>query len=233
MTSGIQCLCHLGQFTMSALNEILKQLVADACTHPPGGSARQRCIQEIYRQVMKSGKLWTENTPYYEDALQETWEYCCQHLEDYDPNLSAVTTWIDHCLKRTLRRWRDRQNRQQQRQANPMSTDDDTTIDPLDNLAANPGSSQAIQMWQTTMTWVREDPDGKLQQTCFRKRPEINAQILFLKRFPSETPWQDIANEFNLTPAEAKDLPKFYNRNCRPLLREFGVAQGYIEEKTK
>lgn len=232
MTSGIQCLCHLGQFTMSALNETLKQLVADACTHPPRGSARQWCIQEIYRLVMKSGKLWKENTLYYEDALQETWEYCCQHLEEYDPNLSAVTTWIDHCLKRTLRRWRDRQNREKQRQAHPIGSDEDTTIDPLDNLAAHPGSSQAIQMWQTTMTWVRDDPEGKLQQTYFRNRPEINAQILFLKRFPSETPWQDIANEFNLTPAEAKDLPKFYNRNCRPLLREFGVAQGYIE-KTK
>jgi hypothetical protein len=77
---------------------------------------------------------------------------------------------------------------------------------------------------------VQADPDGELQKTCFRNRPEINCQILFLKRFPAETPWSEIAAEFSLTPAEAKDLPKFYNRRCLPLVRKFGIAQGYIEE---
>ncbi|MGQ4650249.1 sigma-70 family RNA polymerase sigma factor [Lyngbya aestuarii] len=213
---------------MSALHETLKQLVADACTHPPRSVARQQCIQEIYRLVVNSGKIWKENTPYYSDAFQETWEYCCQHLEDYNPKISAVTTWIDTRLKWTLKKWRDRQNQEQQRQANPIASDEDTPRHPLDNLASNPGASQAMQIWQATVTWVQQDPEGKLQQTCFRKRPEINAQALFLKRFPSETPWQEIAQEFELTPAQAKDLPKFYNRNCLPLLREFGVVQGYI-----
>ncbi len=218
---------------MSALNDTLKQLVADACTHPPRSATRQQCIQQIYSLVMKSGKLWKENTPYYGDALQETWEHCCQHLEDYNPALSAVTTWIDTRLKWTLRKWRDRQNRDQQRQANPPPSDDGNTINPIDNLASNPGASRALHIWQATVAWVRDDPEGKLQQTCFRKRPEINAQVLFLKRFPSETPWQEIADEFALNPRDAKELPKFYNRRCRPLLREFGIAQGYIEEKTK
>ncbi|NES18930.1 MAG: sigma-70 family RNA polymerase sigma factor [Symploca sp. SIO3E6] len=218
---------------MSALNETLKQLVAEACTHLPRSAARQLCIQEIYSLVIKSGNLWNENTPYYSDAFQETWEYCCQNLEKYNPELSAVTTWIDTRLKWTLQKWRDRQNQQKQRQVNPIGTDDGNTINPLDNLASNPGASRAIQIWQATVRWVQEDSDGKLRQTCFRKRPEINAQVLFLKRFPSETPWQDIAKEFDLNSAEAKDLPKFYNRSCRPLLREFGVLQGYIEEKKK
>lgn len=221
------------QFNMSALNETLKQLVADACTHPPRSVARQRCIQEIYRQVMKSGKLWKENTSYYSDALQETWEYCCQNLEQYNPSISAVTTWIDTRLKWMLRKWQSRQNREQRRQVNPIQTNDSKTPELVETLASNQDIGRVLQIWQTTITWVQKDPDGKLQRTCFRKRREINAQVLFLKRFPSETPWQDIAKEFNLTPAQAKDLPKFYNRNCLPLLREFGVAQGYIEEKNK
>jgi len=221
---------------MSALNESenLKQLVAQACTYPPRSAARQRCVQKIYRLVMKSGKLWNENTPFYSDALQETWEYCCQHLEEYDSSLSGVTTWIDTRLKWTLHKWRTRQNREQQRQVNhQITTNDGITRHTLDNLASNPGASRAMQIWQATVRWVQEDPEGKLRQTYFRKRPEINAQVLFLKRFPSETPWQDIANEFDLNSAQAKDLPKFYNRSCRPLLQEFGVAEGYIEEKKK
>jgi len=30
--------------------------------------------------------------------------------------------------------------------------------------------------------------------------------------------------------AEAKDLPKFYSRRCKPLLEQFIIAQGYIDE---
>jgi len=216
---------------MSALNETLKQLVADACTHPPRSLERQRCIQEIYRLVMRSGRLWQESTPYYGDALQETWEHCCQHLEEYDPARSAVTTWIDNRLKWTLKKWRDRQLRDQERTANPVQTDSGDTLSPLDALSSNSSLDQAEQMWRTTLNWVRADPDGKLQATCFRRRPEINAQVLFLKRFPSETPWQEIAREFDLNQKDAENLPKFYNRNCLRLLREFGIAQGYLEEK--
>ncbi|NEP08886.1 MAG: hypothetical protein F6K14_01260 [Symploca sp. SIO2C1] len=73
----------------------------------------------------------------------------------------AVTTWIDTRLKWTLQKWRDRQNRQKQRQANPIGLDDGNTINPLDNLASNLGASRAMQIWQTTIRWVQEDPDGK------------------------------------------------------------------------
>ena len=119
---------------MSALNETLKQLVADACAHSHRSFERQRCIQEIYQRVMRSGRLWTENTPYYGDALQETWEYCCQHLDKYDPTLSAVTTWINNRLRWTLKKWRDRQLRDQNRMANPISTEDSNPLNPLDIL---------------------------------------------------------------------------------------------------
>lgn len=218
---------------MSALNETLKQLVIDACTHPPRSVERQQCIQQIYQLVMRSGKLWKENTPYYGDALQEAWEYCCEHLDEYDSTLSAVITWIDYRLKWTLKKWRDRQLREQTRITHPIQTEEGNTLNPIDTLASDPGIEQAEQIWHNTLNWVRADPNGELQATCFRKRPEINAQVLFLKRFPSETPWQTIAQEFALTPAEAKDLPKFYNRNCLPLLRRFGVTQGYLEENQK
>jgi hypothetical protein len=79
-----------------------------------------------------------------------------------------------------------------------------------------------------TLNWVETDLDGELRKTCFRKRPEINAQALCLRKITSETPWEDVAAEFKLTPSEAKDLPKFYSRKCKPLLQKFGFDQGYI-----
>ncbi|MBD2000298.1 sigma-70 family RNA polymerase sigma factor [Leptolyngbya sp. FACHB-541] len=216
---------------MKDLDETLRQLVAEACTHPPKSVDRQRALQEIYRLVMKSGKLWREYTPYYADALQQMWEYCCQHLEEYDPTLSGVITWLDNYLKKQLRLFRDRRSRDYKRRAGVEQTEQGNFVDPVDRLPARPELEPTLDVWEKTMNWVQTDPQGILQATCFRKRADINAQTLFLMRFPSETSWQVIADRFHLTPAEAKDLPKFYNRRCLPLLRNFGISQGYLDEE--
>ncbi|MEG4076239.1 hypothetical protein QUA30_26805, partial [Microcoleus sp. Pol14C2] len=41
-----------------------------------------------------------------------------------------------------------------------------------------------------------------------------------------ETPWKNIALEFNLPPSTA---PNFYKRECLPRLRNFAKNQGYLE----
>lgn len=215
---------------MCNLNEKLKQIVTEACSCAPRSAERQRCIGKLYKLVMTSGKLWQENSPHYSDALQETWEYCCQHLEDYDPSLSAVTTWINTRLQWTLKKWRDRQIRDTNRHINPSSTQESELLNPVDRLSDNSQVERAKEIWEETLNWVRSDPDGILQKIYFRDKKNINAQVLFLMRFPSETPWAAIAQQFLLTEAEAKDLPKFYNRKCLPFLRQFGIRQGYLDE---
>ncbi len=217
--------------TKNKLNEKLRQLMADACTHPTGSLERQQKLSQVYRLVMKSGKLWQERTPYYNDALQEMWEYCCQHPEEYDSNLKQVITWLDDELKKRLRRYRYAKKKQQERQMNTLPSESKQFTDPVDNLRARPDIQPVLDIWFNTQNWVLTDPEGVLRRTCFRKRPEVNCQALFLQRFPAETPWKKIAERFELTPAEAKDLPKWYNRNCLPLLRKFGVVQEYIEER--
>jgi hypothetical protein len=213
---------------MTDLDETLRKLVAEACTYPPRSLKRQQTIERIYRLVMKSGRLWREYTPYYGDALQEMWVYCCQHLEEYDPSLSGVITWLDNYLKKQLRLFRDRQNRDQRRRANPIQTEQGDILDLTDSIPARPPIEPVFDLWEKVLEWVESDPDGVLRRTCFRKRPEINAQELFLMRFPPETSWQTIAECFHLNPAEVKDLPKFYNRRCLPLLRNFGISEGYL-----
>lgn len=215
---------------MEDLNEQLRQLVAEARTHPPQSLPRQQKLQQLYRLVMKSGKLWKEYTPDYNDALQQMWEYCCQNIEQYDPTLSNVITWLDDYLKKRLRNLRDAKYRQQAREQKALATETGEIVDPVQHLPARPDIQPILDIWEHTLNWVQTDPDGMLRGTCFRQRAEINCQALFLLRFPSETPWQTIAERFALTPSAAKDLPKWYNRNCLPLLRKFGASQGYIEE---
>ena len=223
--------CPMFNSIMDKLDEKLRQLIAEACSYPAKSLQRQQRLSEVYRLVTKSRKLWREPVPYYNDALQEMWEFCCQNPELYDPSECRVTTWLDDELKKRLRRLRDGKRRQQQRQIADRQNQDGKTLDSVANLPARPDIEPAIEIMNATLTWVATDPDGTLRQTLFRKRADINCQALIRRRFPAETPWKEIATEFNLTPSEATDLPKFYNRKCLPLLRSFGVAQGYIEEQ--
>lgn len=215
---------------MSTLDQTLQDLIAEAQSLNPKSLKQQQCLQKIYCLVMKSGKLWREYVPYYGDAVQQMWEYCCQHLDEYDPEVGAVTSWFNFRLKKELRRFRDQTKRSLDRTAFPTTTSDGKRLDPVDTLPARPTIDPVLDILDKTLAWVKADPDGQLQATRFRKRADINAQVLFLKRFPSETPWSAIAADFDLNTAEAKDLPKFYNRRCLPLLRKFGILQGYIEE---
>ncbi len=195
---------------------------------PSGSPERQQKLSELFRRVMKSRKLWQEPTEYYNDALQEMWEYCCHHLEEYDPTRAGVITWLDYHLKRNLRRFRDRKIREGRRQQTSYRTEDGQQLDPLDRVEAKADIQPCLEMWERTLQWVQADPKGILQNACFRRRPEINAQTLFLQRFPSETPWRNIAQQYALNPAEAKDLPKWYNRRCLPLVRQFAITQGWL-----
>ena len=132
-------------------------------------------------------------------------------------------------LKKRLRNLRDATNRRQQREAVVIQSEDGNNLDQMANVVARPDIQPTIDIWQQTLHWVKTDADGVLRNTCFRKNVDINCQTIFLMRFPSETPWQTIAEKFALTPSEAKDLPKWYNRKCLPLLRNFGISQGYID----
>jgi hypothetical protein len=213
------------------LDKKLRTLVAEACNHPPKSLERRQNLGEVHRLVMKSGKLWREYAPYYNDALQEMWEFCCKNPEQYDPTLKSVITWLDDYLKKRLRNLRDARYRQQRREITALATESGETTDPIANLPARTDIQPVLEIWEKTLEWVQADPDNVLRCTCFRKYSNVNCQALILRRFPSETPWSTIAAEFNLTPSEAKDLPKVYSRRCLPLLRNFAVSQGYVEEK--
>ena len=208
----------------------LRQLIAKACHHPPKSLERRRIISKVHQLVMKSGKLWKEyNAPYYNDALQQMWEYCTQHPEEYDPEVNQVTTWLNDYLKKRLRNFRDAKKRNQRRHVSSWQNSEGKVNNPIDSQAAPEDIQPTLDIWKKTVEWVEKDPDGVLQKVCFRKRPEINAQVLILRRLPPDEPWKNIATEFNLNPAEAKDLPKFYSRKCIPLLRQFGTKRGYID----
>jgi hypothetical protein len=178
-------------------------------------------------------KLWRETTPYYQDALQQTWMFFCQNVceattgEAYDPERSSLITWLNFYLKRQLQQYFTDAQKQQARtvstSSNRLSFDDDQATDPVDRLAAPPDLPPLLE---EVRKWVEKDAARELRRVHIANHPEVNCQVLLLRRLPPETSWKALSKEFKLP---VSTLSNFYQRQCLPRLCQFGKAQGYLE----
>lgn len=217
-----------------SLSQQLQQLVAQACSHPPKSLMRRQKLNAIVRSIVKSGKLWQENTPHYHDALQQTWVYFCRNVceantaeRPFDPNRGSVITWLDKYLKKRLLDCSIEQTKNHNKVTLSPCSEDSETIDIINNLENPPTHSDSpLTILEETRQWVLTDPDGELKSVHIKERPDVTCQILILRRLPPETSWKNIALEFNLPPSTA---PNFYQRECLPRLRNFAKNQGYLE----
>jgi hypothetical protein len=211
---------------MKQMSHDISQFVIEACQHPPRSIERQKSLTKIIRLV--SDRLWQENTPYYEDALQETWIYFCRNLcegqsgKAYDSERASVVTWLNNYLKWRLKEGYIKIEQQKQQRVFSKVDDNNRIIDPLDNLATQPDVSPLLAEIEH---WVVTDSENKLSQIYLEDNPHITARVLILKRLPPETPWKVLAEEYGVA---VGTLSSFYRRKCKPLLREFSKAQGYI-----
>ncbi len=216
---------------MDGLDEQLRTLVKQACEHPPGSPERQKNLTKVIRLATK--KLWKEHTPYYEDALQQTWVYFCHNIceattgQVYDPTKGSVVTWLNTYLKRRLQDFYIDTQKQQARTApgqikSARSGETNDIIDPVDILEADP---DVPPMLDDVRTWAEADSTGELRRICIEGYPKITAQILILRRLPPEVSWKKLSAEFGLP---VSTLSSFYQRQCIPRLRKFGESEGYI-----
>ncbi len=173
-----------------------------------------------------SGKLWKENSPYYEDALQQTWVYFCRNIcegetgEPYDPERASLATWLNAYLKRRLQDFAIAENAQKYLfTASPANVE---SADPLDFLAA---PSEIPPILEEVRAWVQADPDGELRGMHLGGHPQITCQLLILRRLPPEQSWKALEAEFGIP---VSTLSSFYRRQCLPRLRNFGQTQGYL-----
>ena len=216
---------------MVEFDEQLRCLVAQACGHPPGSPQRQKLLTQIIR--LTSRRLWRENTSYYQDALQQTWLYFCRNVcegltgQKYDPTYGSVITWLNAYLKRRLQDFYLNQNKEQAttvplRVRQSKSGDSSEVIDPVDNLAAAPESPPILEELET---WVNTDSSGELRSNHIKGRPDVNCQVLILKRLPPEVSWKELSEQFGLP---IPTLSSFYQRQCLPRLRKFAETEGLI-----
>lgn len=213
---------------MDELEEQLHQLVAETCRYPLGSIKRQQGLTQIVRLIIKSGKLWRDNAPYYEDALQQTWLYLCRNLcenttgDKYSSDRGMIVTWLNGYLRWRLQDYRTQEQTRKAQTATGQHLGIDKPVDPVETLEAPPDVPPILEI---TQQWVETDPDGELGCIHIQGHPQLTCQVLILRRLPPETSWKVLAAEFNLS---ISTLSSFYQRQCIPRLRNFGKSQRYL-----
>lgn len=213
---------------MSTLQEQVRQLILEACRYPIGSPERQRRLTKIIRLI--AGQLWKENAPYYQDALQQTWIYFCQNLcegktgRPYDPERASVVTWLNAYLKRRLQDGFIKAQSDLSTTVSPsrMGDLDSPSSDLIEQLPAQPDIPPLLE---DVKRWAEQGQDPRLIETQLKGYPHITCQALILCRLPPETPWKELAAEWDVS---IGTLSSFYQRKCLPLLQEFGQSQGYL-----
>ncbi|NEO62647.1 MAG: sigma-70 family RNA polymerase sigma factor [Moorea sp. SIO4G2] len=210
------------------LNSHLNKLVSEACLHPPQSIERQKGVDRLIRAIQASKKLWRETTPYYEDALQKTWFYLCRNLceavtakNPYDPEKGSVITWLTNYLKHRLKDFK-LQEIEKRKNTEPKRIDNEgNPIDPVDNIPAPP---HVTPIEEEIRQWLEADPPtGKLNSIRVKGYPEVTIKALIERRCLLDLEWKAIAEEFGIE--KVTTLRSFYNRQCKPRLREFGQQQ--------
>ena len=207
------------------LDERLCQLAANACQYPRGSLERQRQLTQLVMLAQHSGKLWrggTADLDDYEEALQETWLYICHNIETYEPARASVITWINSRLQWKLRHVTEKAIIERNRRMQPMPNADGEIHDPIDTLAAPEPTAAASPVVREIRRWVQRER-ATLLKIHVRDRPDINCQILILYRLPPAKTWEQLSQAFGGVAIQT--LCNFYNRECKPRLRNFLDAE--------
>lgn len=215
--------------TLDSINKQLLLILFEAQKYSSNSFKRRRCLTQMIRLIQQSNKLWYEHTPYYEDALQQTWLFFCQNVceartgKQFDPSRSSMITWLNQYLKWRLQDFRiqTHQRRTKIYSPSPLGTLDKAN-DVLTNLAAPP---DIPPLWGMTLHWIETDPEDILGRCHILNRPDVTCQVLLLRRIFSHRQWDEISLEFDVP---VSTLSSFYQRKCLPALRNFAELEGFL-----
>ena len=208
-----------------SLEEQLNNLVVETCQHPQGSVERQRGLNKLIRIMQRSGKIWRDSSPDYEDALYQTWLYFCLNLCEaitaksaYDPSKASLITWFNNHLK-----WKLFDLRLEEQKKRKIFVDN-VTADGIDIVDKIPSPESEQDLWTFVCTWIKNDPDGKFKAEHIRDRPDVNAQVVCLGRLHGKL-WRELATELR---SSIPVLSGFFQRRCISLLKEIPEIDDFL-----
>jgi DNA-directed RNA polymerase specialized sigma24 family protein len=214
---------------MDELDKRLEQLALTAKNSPPKSGARRKALSKLINEVQNSNKVFCRGRydfpeEVYNEALQETWLYICRNIENFDPSIGRVMTWINFILEKRFINVINRHTRQRQQQSldEPIRQNDGegdfqrTLLDKIEETNFYARSPE----WENVRLLIEEDPDGRFQQKYIEGNPNANFQAIAIRRL-DEKSWKDISECFQIP---IPTLSTFYQRCIKlftPIFEEY------------
>ncbi|MEG4273136.1 MULTISPECIES: sigma-70 family RNA polymerase sigma factor [unclassified Microcoleus] len=232
-TDAVGCSVKSEKFDRDPAHQQIVELVTKACQHPPGSIQRGRFLHRLILEILKSGKLWKEHTPYYKEALNKTWIYLSRNLceattakRPYDPEESLITTWLNPYLQKRLLDYRLAQQKEQQKQKPRLivSLEGEQDEENVNSIEKIPAEADSIFYVEEVIEWIETDPNNELKSRHIRGKPQINCQVLLQRKCLYGQSFKELAKEFGCAHST---LYQLFNNDCRYLLQKFCEDQGY------
>ncbi|MEG4515476.1 MULTISPECIES: hypothetical protein [unclassified Microcoleus] len=202
-------------------------LVTQICQETSNPWKRRRLVNQLVIKMTDSGLIWKnkDNVPYYEDALQEQWEFFSSNLWEsrtgtqYDRDRSSVITWFNYYFKRRLQNCALRVDKENSRiSRGSQKFKDGEQIETIEELPAENEAHiiECIQYFEEVQNWIETNPDGVLN-AHIRGRKDLTCQVILRSLLSGKT-FTQMAAEYGCA---YQTIYGFWKNKCRPHVQEF------------
>ncbi|MBW4505176.1 MAG: hypothetical protein KME64_01460 [Scytonematopsis contorta HA4267-MV1] len=206
----------------------LRQLVWEAQQCPAKSGERRKVLNKLITKIQQSKKLkrftQCQNLPYFEDIYHEaeakTYVEICKNIDNYRPEY-RVMAWVNQILKwrfqDVLRQMRNRPKILSLDELDSCSSDSDKPTSKELSRAKDELKEKSISATDdeievsAVINFVKEDPEGILQNTYIGEDKNANLQIVILMRL-DEKKWEDISKQLGHSTPRLSEL---YQRSLK------------------
>jgi len=188
----------------------LKMLAIEAQRHPPKSPERRKALTKLVEKIRESGRLCRPRRgefgdryeEIYEEAVQELMVYICHDINKYNPEKSPVMRWVNFLLSKRFFN-----------EAIPVIIGSpDLRIEPLDENNIEQSEEQPL-MSEVLWEYLENDPEQLCQNLRHPKHPQVNFQVLAMRRIRGEK-WKTISADLGVPISTLSD---FYQDSIREL----------------
>jgi|GEM_PF-1356782 len=233
------------------LDQQLRQLIEQACKlqqeadQLPVNSRKRRellrtrrhLLNEIIYKMQQSGEIKRDGNEHYEEALQRTWIWFSKNFCKFNPEKAqnpeeaTVIGWFKlNLYNYKLKDVYTEVVKERKRLYNPLSNQDDTQSDILNNLADHHPSDPWL-LSREIRQWLKENKPELCRIRLRDRSEDVNCYILLWYRLPQKEndgrvkTWKELEAGFGVSDSTLID---FWNRECFPRLLNFGQSKGWI-----
>ena len=206
------------------IDDRLKQLAIAAKNHQPKTLERQQAMTKLLTEIEKykiincprnQNFTWENYQEICAEAHQDLMLRICREIKNYRPE-KEVSQWVNFLM---IKCFQEATPRVIGRSELKRSYYKD--MDSFFNKHPNQPEDESERLGKALSEIIEEDPGDVFKSEVSRKHPQVNFQLLLVKREIEDVSWEQISEEFRVS---VSTLSSFYRRSLEkftPRFREY------------